>query len=270
MDQGHKHHFLVIAAASRGARFFVKKALEQGHSVTALCRAADDSAALKRMETLLANTTLAGGGMPASSTPGSLRASSKNILEPETYQNLLSNDPSIDRVCCFVGVTSVAQMMSKKTKLYTQTMAALCKGMQASRWVEFYYHGSSGIEGAPGQGEPQLPDNFRPKWLMNLGLKIPAAQDCFKSESILAEAAPRGLVFVIFRPAWLTDAPAKRHYGYSFDTTGYDNPMLPLAGTKTTIGREDVAEEILRVATLPTTQRSEWFGRGVYITDLKN
>ena len=270
MNQNHKHHFLVIAAASRGARFFVKKALEQGHSVTALCRAADDRAALKRMETLLANTNLTEGGSPASATSGTLKASAKNILEAETYQSLLSNDPSIDRVSCFVGVTSVPQMMSKKTNLYTQTIGALTKGMRASRWVEFYYHGSSGIEGAPGQGKPQLPDNFKPKWLMNLGLKIPAAQDCFQSESILAEAAERGLNFVVFRPAWLTDAPAKRRYGYSFDTTGYDHPMLPLAGTKTTIGREDVAEEILRVATLPTTQRSEWFGRGVYITDLKN
>ena len=59
-----RQHFLVIAAASRGARFFIKKALQQGHSVTALCRAADDHAALKRMEALLADTQLAEGGVP--------------------------------------------------------------------------------------------------------------------------------------------------------------------------------------------------------------
>ena len=33
----NKRHFLVIAAAARGARFFIKKALEQGHNVTGLC-----------------------------------------------------------------------------------------------------------------------------------------------------------------------------------------------------------------------------------------
>ena len=31
------YHFLVIAAASRGAWFFLKKALQPGHSATALC-----------------------------------------------------------------------------------------------------------------------------------------------------------------------------------------------------------------------------------------
>ena len=45
-----KRHFLVIASASRGARFFVKKAIQRGHRVTALCRARDDAAALERME----------------------------------------------------------------------------------------------------------------------------------------------------------------------------------------------------------------------------
>ena len=48
-----RHHFLVITAASRGAQFFVKKALQQGHSVTALCRAVDDAGALDRMQALL-------------------------------------------------------------------------------------------------------------------------------------------------------------------------------------------------------------------------
>ena len=266
---GSRQHFLVIAAASRGARFFIKKALQQGHSVTALCRAVDDHAAQARIEGLLANTTLTEGGIPPVDVPGTLRAKKQNILDAETYRSLLNEDPSINRVCCFVGATGFRQMMSREDKLYTQTIRALVEGMRMSRWVEFYYHGSSGIEGAPGQGKPKLPDNFRPRWLLSLGLKIPAAKDCFDSEKLLAQAATSGSKFVVFRPAWLTNEPAKRAYGFCFDTTGLDNEMLPLRDAKTTISREDVAEEILRVATLPDEERACWFGHGVYLVDMK-
>ena len=37
-----------------------------------------------------------------------------------------------------------------------------------------------------------------------------------------------------------------------------------------TIGREDVAEEILRVCLLPDPLRSQWYGHGVYLVDLKS
>ncbi len=36
-----------------------------------------------------------------------------------------------------------------------------------------------------------------------------------------------------------------------------------------TISREDVAEEILRVSTLPDSEREMWFGHGVYLVDMK-
>ena len=264
-----RQHFLVIAAASRGARFFIKNALDQGHSVTALCRAGDDHAALKRIEEALADTTLTEGGIPPVDVRGTLHASSRNILDSETYRSLLSEDPSINRICCFVGATGFRQMMSRDDKLYTRTIKALIAGMRESRWVEFFYHGSSGSEGVPGDNMPQLPDNFRPRWLLSLGLKIPAAQDCFESETLLAKAGAAGLKFVVFRPAWLTTAPAKRFYGYCFDITGMDNEALPLRDAKITISREDVAEEILRVATLPEQERTLWFGHGVYLVDMK-
>lgn len=264
-----RQHFLVIAAAARGARFFIKKALEQGHSVTALCRAEDDQAALERMEALLAGTAVTSGGVVPSEVPGTLRASSQNILAAETYRSLLTEAPSISRICCFVGVTSFKQMMRRDVKLYTRTLEALIKGMSESRWVEFFYHGSSGSEGLPGNSKSQLPANFRPRWLLRLGLKIPAAQNCFESETLLAEAGAKGLKFVVFRPAWLTVGPAKRSYGSCFDVTGMDNEALPLREAKTTISREDVAEEILRVATLPEQQRALWFGHGVYLVDMK-
>jgi nucleoside-diphosphate-sugar epimerase len=264
-----KHHFLVIAAASRGARLFIKKALWQGHSVTALCRAADDKAALARMQKLLAKTSLTEGEIARADVQGELRASCLNILEPETYRYFLNNDASIDRVCCFVGVTGTRQMMSRSVKLYTQTIHALIEGMRASRWVEFFYHGSSGLEGPPGESKPQLPVNFSPKWLLDLGLKVPAARDCFESESLLAKAAADGLKFTVFRPAWLTTASASRNYGFCFDTTSMDDGVFPLRYAKTTISREDVAEEILRVATLPDHERAGWFGHGVYLVDRK-
>lgn len=268
-EQRLQRHFLVIAAASRGARFFIRKALRQGHDVTALCRAADAEAALARMNRLLGETVLAKGGVEAAQRVGVLRASNMNILEAKTYSALLSDDPSIDRVCCFVGVTTLRQMMSRQTQLYTQTISAVVDGMRRSRWVEFFYHGSSGVEGIPGNTVQLLPENFRPRWLLNLGLRLPAAQDCFESESILAASRAEGMKFVVFRPAWLTTAPAKRAYGYCFDTTGMDNEDLPLRETKTTISREDVAEEILRVATLLDEERAGWHGHGVYLVDMK-
>jgi hypothetical protein len=263
-------HFMVIAAASRGARFFIKKALRQGHDVTALCRADNDQAALERMNKLLQATTLAQGGVKASQKPGVLRTSTKNILEAETYTSLLNDDASINRVCCFVGATTLRQMMNRNGQLYTKTVRALVEGMRNSRWVEFFYHGSSGSEGIPGENVALLPDNFKPRWIMNLGLKIPAAQDCFESEKLLAKASPAGMQFVVFRPAWLTTAPAQRSYGYCFDTTGIDKEELPLREAKTTISREDVAEEILRVATLPDEKRARYHSHGIYLVDMKS
>ena len=103
---------------------------------------------------------------------------------------------------------------------------------------------------------------------MNLGLKIPAAQDCFKSEGLLAEASGSGMKFIVFRPAWLTNGAAGRSYGYCFDTTGWDNERLPPHNVKMTISREDVAEEILRVSTLSDSERAMWFGHGVYLVDM--
>ena len=86
---------------------------------------------------------------------------------------------------------------------------------------------------------------------LKYGTKIPATHDCFKSEVLLAEASGFGMKFVVFRPAWLSNGAATSFYGYCFDTTGLDNERLPLRNAKMTISREDVAEEILRVSTLP-------------------
>lgn len=263
-------HFMVIAAASRGARFFIKKALRQGHDVTALCRADDDQAALERMNKLLQATMLAKGGVKASQKPGVLRTSTKNILEAETYSSWLNDDASINRVCCFVGAITFRQMMDRNEQLYTKTVGALVEGMRRSRWVEFFYHGSSGSEGIPGENVALLPANFKPRWMLNLGLKLPAAQDCFESENLLAKASPAGMQFVVFRPAWLTTAPAQRSYGYCFDTTAIDKEELPLREAKTTISREDVAEEILRVAALPDKERVRFHGHGIYLVDMKS
>ncbi len=267
-EKQHKH-FLVIAAASRGARFFIKKALRQGHDVTALCRATHDEAALERINRLLEETSLAKGGVKASQKPGVLRTSSKSILEAKTYSSLLKNDPSINHICCFVGATTFRQMIDRNERLYTKTILALVEGMRCSRWVEFFYHGSSGSEGIPGENTARLPENFRPRWILNLGLKLPAAQNCFESEKILAKAGAEGLQFVIFRPAWLTTAPAQRSYGYCFDTTGMNKEELPLRAASKTISREDVAEEILRVANLPHEERAHWHGHGIYLVDMK-
>ena len=98
---------------------------------------------------------------------------------------------------------------------------------------------------------------------------IPAFKEYLKSEVILAQARAEGLKFVIFRPAGSINGPAKRQYGYSFDTTGLDKEDLPLRHAKKSISREDVAEKILRVATLPESERLKWHGHGVYLVDMK-
>ena len=263
-----KRHFLVIASASRGARFFVKKALQQGHDITAICRAENDQAALKRMTELLQTTNLTDGGIPVAEVPGNLKAKNSNILKADMYKKLLEEDPTIDAICCFVGVTKIKEMLNAKNTLYTDTIKAVVEGQRKSRWVETFYHGSVGSEGLPGESITAWPANF--SFLANMvQLIFPIFKDVTKSEVFLAQAKNEGLKFVIFRPAELKDTPAKRRYGYSFDTTGLDKDDLPLRYAKKTIGREDTAEEILRVATLPQEERSKWHGHGVYLVDMK-
>lgn len=264
-----KRHFLVVAAASKGARFFIKKALNEGHEVTAICRASDDQGALDRITKLIQETDLTDGGVKPAEVAGKLLASSSNILQFQTYKELLEDNLSIDAVCCFVGVTKLRDMLSCKHQLYTNTIGAIVEGMRQSRWVETFYHGSSGSEGIPGENIGKLPANFSAKWFLNLFLRLPAVQNYLKSEGILAQSSVEGMNFIIFRPAFLTKDIAKRRYGYSYNTTGLDKEELPLRHAKMTISREDVSEEILRVATLPEREREKWHGRGVYLVDMK-
>lgn len=264
-----KRHFLVVAAASRGARLFIKKALQQGHDVTALCRARDNRAALERITKLVQDSKLTPDNTPISYLQGELRAFNLSILEPITYTTLLKDDVSIDAVCCFVGVTKMKDMFNKDHRLYTRTVNAIVEGMRQSRWVEFFYHGSSGSEGPPGQNIPQLPENYVAKWLLAPFLRMPAVKDYLDSEGVLARSVDEGMCFVIFRPAFLTNGRAKRKYGYSFDTTGLNKEELPLKNTTMSISREDVAEEMLRVATLSKQERAQWYGHGVYLADFK-
>ena len=191
--------------------------------MTAPCRAVEDAGAFARMQALLDKTTLTHGGLPSVDTAGIIETFDRNILDSETYQMLINQDTPIGRVCCFVGVNSLGQILRRDIRLYSQTIQASITRMINSRWVEFYYHGSSGTKGIPGKNKPRLPDNFVPQWLLNLGLEIPAAQDCFKSEGLLAEASGSGMNFIVFRPARLTNGAAGRSCGYCIDTTGWDN-----------------------------------------------
>lgn len=269
MKEHKKRHFLVVAAASRGARFFVKKALRQGHDVTALCRAVDDKAALRRMNDVLENTNLTPDGIATNNKTGKLKAKNSNILKPETYAQLLKEDKSIDAICCFVGVTKTKDMINSKNTLYTDTIQAIVDGQRNSRWVETLYHGSVGTEGVPGKSLTAWPANYN--MLSNLVQVIfPIFKNVTKSEAILAKAQPEGLDFIIFRPAALKDTPAKRRYAYVFNTTGLNSEELPLKYAKRTIGREDTAEEILRVATLSNDEKKQWYGQGVYLVDMKD
>ena len=266
-----KRHFLVVAAASKGARYFIKNALLQGHHVTAICRESSNEAAFDRITHLLEQTklSLVKGSDHHSNGNGQLNAYNRDILDSSTYSSLLEAHRTIDAIACFVGVTGLTDMLDKKHCLYTQTMSAIVNGLQASRYVEVYYHGSSGTEGLPGQGVAKLPDNYFAKPLLNLFNRMPAVIDYRNSESVLAAAGTNGLSFVIFRPAFLTSQPATGTYRYCFDQTAYDCKLLPIKLSKMTISREDVASEILRVATLPEDNRKNWYGHGVYLADMK-
>jgi len=266
-----KRHFLVIAAAARGARFFIKKALKQGYNITGLCRADSDTEALKRLKKLLKETALTPDGRHSNDTVGKLQAKSSNILDAQTYKTILEENPTIDAIVCFVGApTTIKGQYSRKLQLYTKTYGAMTEGMKISRWVETFVHGSSGSEGIPGQHKfLKLPANFKLKWLLEKFGKTPAAQNYFESEHILADAKEDGLKFILFRPAFLTSGIAKRNFGFCFDSTELNNKELPLEKTKMSISREDVAEEILRVATLPKIERKKYYGHGIYIVDMK-
>ena len=135
--------------------------------------------------------------------------------------------------------------------------------------METFYHGSSGVEGAPGHHRAELPANMPLRWLFKLTLRLPVMVDYIASEGLLAEAKVHGCQFVIFRPAFLTTNPAKRALGRSLDTTGMDKPELPLRQTTMEISREDVAEEMLRLATLPAGERAGWYGHGLYLANMK-
>ena len=50
---------------------------------------------------------------------------------------LLNQDTSIGRVCCFVGVTSLGQILRRNIRLYSQTIQALITEMRDSRWGNF-------------------------------------------------------------------------------------------------------------------------------------
>ncbi|MGF1701676.1 NAD(P)H-binding protein [Photobacterium makurazakiensis] len=263
-----KRHFLVIAAASRGARIFIKNALRQGHSVTAMCRANSDDDALKRMNEILKTTKLTENKIIPSEKKGELKATNISILNAGSYKTILTQDSTIDAVCCFVGVTKFKDMLSTRYCVYTDTISALIEGMKKSRWVETFYHSSVGTEGIPGGSITAWPANYNV--IANIIPHIfPVYRNVTESENLLGHAANDGLKFVVFRPAALNDAPAKRNYGYSFDITGLNKDDFPLKHAKISISREDVAEEILRVATLSEIERKKWHGHGVYLVDKK-
>ena len=102
-----------------------------------------------------------------------IQALDRNILVPETFQMLLYQDNFIDRV----NLCWNYQLMPNTTRisLYSQTIHAFNHRMRDRRWVEFYYHGSSGTEGDSSKKiNPGCQGILRPQWLLNLGLKVPA------------------------------------------------------------------------------------------------
>ncbi|MDD4974073.1 MAG: NAD(P)H-binding protein [Bacteriovorax sp.] len=261
-------HILVIGGASRGARYFIKNALNAGNNVTAVCRGNEYQSAAVRLESILALTTLTPKKelSGANVISGKLQVLSYNIQTAETYIKILTDYPDIDSIFSFIGPTRDT-LFNRKIKLYTTTISAIVEGMRKSRYVEFYYHGSVGSEGVPGESSTKLPAHY--PWYKNILLPIlyPVFKDVTESENLLAKSKKDGLKFVIFRPDALTNEKAKRNFMYTFDHAIFNKPDFNLKTADKFISREDVAEEILRISTLPLNEREIYFGHAVYMVD---
>ncbi|MEM1132384.1 MAG: hypothetical protein AAGH53_05565 [Pseudomonadota bacterium] len=258
---GTKRHFLIVAASSRCARFFALKALSQGHSVTALCRAADDAAALERMKAIL-REAIGEGEEPDFS---GLKAAARSILTPETYQSLLDEDLSIDAIACFVGPSKISEMLNPFNSIYTDTITAILSGMQRSRPVEVLYHSSVGVGGAPRDAYNYWPANF-PALSSLVHILLPVFQNVRDSERLFEGPGFGHNDYIVFRPSTLKDEPA---VGGTMSLTNLSRETphkSALASAETIINREDVAEEMLRVALLDPAERSILYGSSLYLT----
>ena len=260
-----KRHFLIVAAASRGARLFVNKALAQGHNVTALCRAGDHDTALQRMESLLANSDLTEGGAPRSTEAGQLKAHDCDILKPGTYRLLLDQDPSIDSIACFVGPSKITEMINPFNSTYTDTITAILQGMQKSRGVEVLYHSSVGVGGAPNAAYNYWPANF-PALSSLVHIILPVFQNLKDSERLFESAEFQHRDYIVFRPSTLKDTPAIGGT-ISLSNLSRETPhKAELSAAETIISREDVADEMLRIALLPKDVRCTLYGKSLYLT----
>ena len=130
--------------------------------------------ALAHMQALLDKATLTIGKIPSAYAPCTIQALDRNIFDPETFQMLFYQDNFIDRVCCYVGVTSLCQIPREDIRLYSQTIQALITEMRDSRWWNFTTMAHLERRGIPVKNKPRLPENLRPQWLLNLVLKVPA------------------------------------------------------------------------------------------------
>ncbi|MEM6827144.1 MAG: hypothetical protein AAF553_04310 [Pseudomonadota bacterium] len=255
-----QRHFLVVAASSRCARFFILKALRRGHRVTALCRAADDAAALKRMKDLLSE--VAGG---EALEFGGLKAAARSILDPQTYCSMLDQDPTIDAIACFVGPSKITEMLNPFNSIYTDTITAILKGMEMSRPVEVLYHSSVGVGGAPKAAYNYWPANF-PGVSSVVHIALPVFQNVKDSERLFESAKFGHRDYIVFRPSTLKDEPA---VGGTISLTNLSRETPhkgDLTEAETIINREDVAEEMLRVALLDRADRTALYGASLYLT----
>ncbi len=158
--------------------------------------------------------------------------------------------------------------MSSSYSIYTNTIKAIINGTAKNRSVEIYYHSSVGVMGIPAEARLELPENY--SLIQKIGIHfVPVFRNVVESERLLGGALNKNLKYIVFRPATLTNKKASRNIGFSFNETGYRNEMFPLSKAKTTISREDVAEEILRVAELSQEARENYYSNAVYLVEMK-
>ncbi|MEO1188555.1 MAG: hypothetical protein AAFW60_05735 [Pseudomonadota bacterium] len=256
----------MVAATSRVARLFIKKALGAGHDVTALCRADSEAGALTRMEAVLQETVAEVRPEFSSSVPGVLTASNKDIFSAQTYMELLSAQADIDAICCFVGVTKTSQMINPFERTYTKTINAILEGIKQSRPVEVLYHSSVGTGGAPANAKVYWPANY-PNSAAITPIMFPIFRNVTASERLFARSDTLHNEYIVFRPGGLRDDAAKGDYT-SLENLSKASPYIEsLKKMSTTINREDVADEILRVSMLSPAERASMYQKSYYLAD---
>ncbi|MEO1360188.1 MAG: hypothetical protein AAFU81_07600, partial [Pseudomonadota bacterium] len=97
----------------------------------------------------------------------------------------------------------------------------------------------------------------------------PVFRNVARSERLFEKHDKPHTEYITFRPGSLKDHGAESNYEVLVDLSKKRPFKAELSEMKISIGREDVANEMLRVATLALDDRKALYGRSLYLADRK-